>query len=163
MGLIDVTDWPLSSKTPPTPPNITYPDAMTQGAIVRDVIDELNYSNIQANLEVFCNFHNRYYESNSGNRSSEWLLAQVKQYSKSFPTVAYPSVFPHEYKQSSIIAKIPGKYLKTIVVGAHQDSINLVSKLNTKITRAPGAGLLSSLGPLSGMTDKLQLTMDRAA
>lgn len=44
--------------------------------------------------------------------------------------------FPHPWGQSSIIAQIPGKSNKTVVIGAHQDSINL---LLPSLFQAPGA------------------------
>ena len=44
--------------------------------------------------------------------------------------------FKHTWEQSSTIAKIPGKTEKTVVIGAHQDSINLFLP---SILAAPGA------------------------
>jgi leucyl aminopeptidase len=44
--------------------------------------------------------------------------------------------FPHSWQQSSIIARIPGKTEKTVVIGAHQDSINLFLP---SLLGAPGA------------------------
>jgi len=44
--------------------------------------------------------------------------------------------FPHPWGQSSIIATIPGRSNKTVVIGAHQDSINLFLP---SILAAPGA------------------------
>lgn len=76
----------------------------------------------------FTKFHNRYYESPHGNQSSEWLLKQVKSAivagGAKQVTVA---PFRHDWDQNSIIATIPGQSNKTIIIGAHQDSVNLVS------------------------------------
>lgn len=44
--------------------------------------------------------------------------------------------FPHPWGQNSIIATLPGKTNKTVVIGAHQDSINLFLP---SILAAPGA------------------------
>src|SRR5690606_16906366 len=44
--------------------------------------------------------------------------------------------FPHKWQQSSIIARIPGRKNSTVVIGAHQDSINLFLP---SILPAPGA------------------------
>lgn len=49
---------------------------------------------------------------------------------------AHVEVFPHPWGQSSIIARIPGKSNKTVVIGAHQDSINLFLP---SFLAAPGA------------------------
>lgn len=49
---------------------------------------------------------------------------------------AYVKAFEHPWGQNSVIATIPGKSEKTVVIGAHQDSINLFLP---SILRAPGA------------------------
>jgi leucyl aminopeptidase len=76
----------------------------------------------------FSAFRNRYYTSKYGKESSEWLLQQVKSViAESGAKNVTASSFPHPWKQSSIIATIPGRSNKTIVISAHLDSINLVS------------------------------------
>ncbi|KAF1850018.1 Zn-dependent exopeptidase [Cucurbitaria berberidis CBS 394.84] len=135
IGFIDVTDWPQSSRVLA---NYTYPTELTQGESVQDLIDQLSGTNIRTNLEIFSSFNNRYYQSETGNQSAEWLLAQARSYIPSRSPVTV-SIFPHVYRQSSIIATIPGKSAKTIVVGAHQDSINGAAGVNRTTARAPGA------------------------
>ena len=49
---------------------------------------------------------------------------------------AHVEVFPHPWGQASVIATIPGKSNKTVIIGAHQDSINLFLP---SILAAPGA------------------------
>ena len=49
---------------------------------------------------------------------------------------AHVDVFPHSWGQASVIATLPGKSNKTVVIGAHQDSINLFLP---SILAAPGA------------------------
>ncbi|CAO2658828.1 Nn.00g065510.m01.CDS01 [Neocucurbitaria sp. VM-36] len=120
VGFIDVTDWPRPPKSFVHRLQVTYPTELTQGGSVQDLIKQLNATNIQTNLEAFSSFNNRYYQSETGNQSAEWLLAQARG-------------------QSSIIATIPGKSAKTIVVGAHQDSINGEAGGNRTTARAPGA------------------------
>jgi leucyl aminopeptidase len=94
---------------------------------------------MKRNLEMFSSFNNRYYESRTGNLSAEWLLGQASGYLTADSPVSV-SIFQHVYRQSSIIATIPGKGTKTIVVGAHQDSINGDAGVNRTTARAPGAG-----------------------
>jgi leucyl aminopeptidase len=88
---------------------------------------------------MFSSFNNRYYQSETGNLSAEWLLAQVHGYIAAQSPVTV-SVFKHVYRQSSIIVTIPGKSTKTVVVGAHMDSINGAAGGNRTTARAPGAG-----------------------
>lgn len=81
---------------------------------------------MRAHLETFTSFHTRYYKSHYGAESSAWLLSQVdKTLTDAGAVNATVKPFPHPWGQSSIIATIPGKSDKTIVIGAHQDSINL--------------------------------------
>jgi leucyl aminopeptidase len=87
---------------------------------------------------TFSSFQNRYYKSSYGKQSSEWLLSQVNAViTASGAKNVTATAFPHSWGQNSIIAQIPGLSAKTIVIGAHQDSINQASPMNGK---APGAG-----------------------
>ena len=117
---------------------------------------QLNSANIRRNLDMFTSFNNRYYQSTSGNLSAEWLLAQARGYPEPRSPVTV-SIFQHAYRQSSIIATIPGRSNKTIVVGAHQDSINGAAGGNRTTARAPGAGESSILAHQCG-----RLTVQRA-
>lgn len=94
---------------------------------------------MRKHLEKFTSFHTRYYKSDYGVQSAQWLFEQVSD------TIADAGAdkhnvtvekFPHPWGQFSIIARIPGKSEKTVVVGAHQDSINLFLP---SIFAAPGA------------------------
>jgi leucyl aminopeptidase len=94
---------------------------------------------MRANLEPFTQFQNRYFNSTYGAQSSAWLLQTVKDVvSASGAVEATVEPFGHAFLQSSVIARIPGLSNKTIVLGAHQDSINSrdADKFNN---RAPGA------------------------
>jgi len=94
---------------------------------------------MQENLEKFSSFHTRYYKSDYGKQSSEWLLKRVQEIIKDAGADKYgveAKHFPHPWGQNSIIATIPGKKNSTVVVGAHQDSINLFLP---SIFSAPGA------------------------
>jgi len=113
------------------PSNVTHQDEL------KPLLKQLNKSNIQANLEVFTSFHTRYYKSDYGKQSSEWLLKNIQGVIKdSGAKSVYAKHFPHPWGQNSIIATIPGKSNSTVVIGAHQDSINLFLP---SIFAAPGA------------------------
>jgi leucyl aminopeptidase len=99
----------------------------------------LSKSKIQENLETFTAFHTRYYKSDYGRQSSEWLLQTVRdmiEASGASKYEAYADHFNHPWDQNSIIATIPGKTNSTIIVSAHQDSINI---LLPSALSAPGA------------------------
>jgi bacterial leucyl aminopeptidase len=94
---------------------------------------------MRKHLEKFTSFHTRYYKSSYGVESSAWLLSQVNstlQEAGAIDHGASVKAFPHSWGQSSIIATIPGKSNKTVVIGAHQDSINLFFP---SFLAAPGA------------------------
>jgi leucyl aminopeptidase len=92
---------------------------------------------MREHLETFTSFHTRYYKSKYGAESSAWLLGQVdKTLADAGAVNASVKAFPHPWGQSSIIATIPGKSDNTIVIGAHQDSINLFFP---SLLAAPGA------------------------
>lgn len=90
-------------------------------------------------LEIFTAFYTRYYKSSTGVASAKWLYDQVNSTVASSGADQYGTtvrLFDHEWGQPSIIARIPGQSNKTIVIGAHQDSINL---LFPAMFPAPGA------------------------
>lgn len=117
---------------------MTFPTAVAQQTAVEALLPSLNKTLMESNLQTFSSFQNRYYKSSYGKKSSAWLGQLVNS------TIASTGAknvtakfFPHTWGQSSIIATIPGLSDKTIVLGAHQDSINQASPMNG---RAPGAG-----------------------
>ena len=102
------------------------------------MLQNLSKKHMKDHLEVFTSFHTRYYKSDYGRQSSEWLLKQVRDTIKEAGAEDYVEAehFPHSWGQNSIIAKIPGKTNQTVVIGAHQDSINLFFP---SVLAAPGA------------------------
>lgn len=94
---------------------------------------------MREHLVKFTSFHTRYYKSETGIQSATWLLEQVKKTIDDADASKHgvkAESFEHSWGQFSIIATIPGKTNKTVVIGAHQDSINLFLP---SIFAAPGA------------------------
>lgn len=103
------------------------------------MMKNLSKSSMRDHLETFTSFHTRYYKSSYGAQSSEWLLKTVQDTIKDAGADkygVYAEHFKHPWGQNSVIATIPGKSNSTVVVGAHQDSINLFLP---SILSAPGA------------------------
>lgn len=120
---------------------VVFPAKATFQDEVKPLLKNLSKTNMHDNLEKFSSFHTRYYKSDYGKQSSEWLLQQIQHIIKeSGADGVYAEAFPHSWQQSSIIATIPGqsksKTNSTVVIGAHQDSINLWLP---SILAAPGA------------------------
>lgn len=140
---MDITDhqdlgYMNAFRTAPKPHKgkIQFPPKPQFQSDVTPLLEKLTKGNMQENLEKFTSFYTRYFKSDYGRQSSEWLLSRVNE------TAAYKlesielKPFKHTWPQSSIIASIPGKTSKTVVIGAHQDSINLFLP---SFLRAPGA------------------------
>lgn len=118
---------------------VTFPRKPVYNETLNPMMKELSKENLEKHLEKFTSFYTRYYRSSYGVESSAWLLRQVNKTihdSGAAKHGASVKAFSHPWGQSSVIATIPGRSNKTIVVGAHQDSINLFLP---SILAAPGA------------------------
>ncbi|EME79610.1 uncharacterized protein MYCFIDRAFT_51857 [Pseudocercospora fijiensis CIRAD86] len=128
-------DFAVRQKSNRKTQKVTYPKKTTQNEALSTLLKELDKKNMRENLEVFTSYHTRYYKSDYGRQSSEWLLGQVNK-TLTDAGVGIVRPFTHPWGQNSIIATLPGKSEKTVVIGAHQDSINLFLP---SILAAPGA------------------------
>ena len=120
-------------------PAPVFPANATLQAEVGPLLELLDKAEIEAHLKKLTSFHTRYYKSDYGRQSSGWLLGEVKKTvgkAGAFKHGATVEHFTHPWGQNSIIARIPGQSNRTVVVGAHQDSINLFLP---SILAAPGA------------------------
>jgi leucyl aminopeptidase len=118
---------------------VKYPSKTAFNSSVRSLAKNLSKENMQTHLETFTSFYTRYYKSSYGIQSAEWLLEQVNSTIAASGADKYGASvrkFAHEWGQFSIIATIPGKSNKAVVIGAHQDSINLFLPA---LLAAPGA------------------------
>ncbi|KAK3190884.1 Leucine aminopeptidase 1 [Lecanicillium sp. MT-2017a] len=117
---------------------VEFPKKCVRQDGVKELIGSLSKSNMQENLEKLTSFHTRYYKSDYGLQSSDWVLEKVNSIIKDAGAGkhVHAKSFPHAWKQHSVIATIPGKTNNTVVIGAHQDSTNLWLP---SILAAPGA------------------------
>jgi len=116
-----------------------FPSKPAHQKELQPLLKNLTKSNMRENLETFTSFYTRYYKSDTGRQSSEWLLKKAKGLIKDAGADEYGASaahFKHSWGQNSVIVTIPGKRNSTVVVGAHQDSINLFLP---SILSAPGA------------------------
>lgn len=107
---------------------VTFPAKAAHYDSVAPFLKKLSKKNMRKHLERFTSFHTRYYKSTYGAQSSAWLLDLVNatvQESGAGEFGAHVRAFEHPWGQNSVIATIPGKSDKVVVIGAHQDSINL--------------------------------------
>ncbi|KAI0729965.1 peptidase [Fomitopsis betulina] len=129
----DITDTPelgkyavLRANNKPTYPKPNKTD------LVKPIFKELDIENLQTTLKAFSSFRTRYYRSETGKQSQEWLVEAIKKTtnkhaSKSLKNRISVREFTHPWAQSSVIARIDGYSTEDdsiIVIGAHQDSAN---------------------------------------
>lgn len=117
----------------------TFPKKPAYNESLAPLLKELSQKHMHDNLEKFTSFHTRYYKSKYGAQSSAWLYNKVNETIQASGAAKYGAqveTFEHPWGQNSIIATIPGKSVKTVVIGAHQDSINMFLP---SILAAPGA------------------------
>lgn len=135
---MDITDTQALGTNHVSAQSVKFPKKCTHQKDVNALARHLEKDNMQANLEKLSSFHTRYYKSDYGLQSSDWVLKKVNDIIDSAgasKTVSAES-FPHTWQQHSVIATIPGQTNTTVVIGAHQDSINLWLP---SILAAPGA------------------------
>ncbi|CAO2655597.1 Nn.00g044000.m01.CDS01 [Neocucurbitaria sp. VM-36] len=138
MDITDYTELHKASMNRRAIAAAAFPAAVAQKPSVTPLIAKLSTSNMQSKLTTFSNYQNRYYKSTYGKQSSEWLLSQVQAIATaSGASGVTVRAFSHpSWTQNSVIATIPGASTNTIVIGAHQDSVNGNSP---STGRAPGA------------------------
>ncbi|OTB06297.1 hypothetical protein M426DRAFT_55526 [Hypoxylon sp. CI-4A] len=129
----------LGSQQLATKATPVFPEKVQLQSEIHPLLANLSKDLLQEHLEKFSSFHTRYYKSDYGRQSSEWLLQTVQETIREAGADKYgvkAEHFEHSWGQNSIIAIIPGKSNSTVVIGAHQDSINLWFP---SVLPAPGA------------------------
>lgn len=117
----------------------SFPTSVSHKSEVEAIIEKVDMEKIKKQLQCFSSFHNRYFNSRFGVEAAEWLHAEVKKtIDRSGQPFASVRLIQHQaWSQPSIIVSIPGQVrLKTIVAGAHLDSV--ISN-DRGAGRAPGA------------------------
>ncbi|CAN9129112.1 unnamed protein product [Alternaria alternata] len=114
-----------------------YPKKFKYQENVKRLFPKLSWDNVKKNLEYYSTFHTRFSETETGAEAAQWLLGQVQDVVlKSGKKGVTAEAFPHaRWPQNSVIARVQGRSNRTVVVGAHLDSINSADRMNG---RAPG-------------------------
>jgi leucyl aminopeptidase len=135
---MDITDTQDLGAYHVATSNVAFPRKVIHKDDVAKLSKNLSKENMQKNLEKLSSFHTRYYKSEYGLQSSEWVLEKVNSIIEEAGAsdTVFAESFPHTWQQNSVIATIPGQTNDTVIIGAHQDSINLWLP---SILAAPGA------------------------
>lgn len=139
VNFLDITETPDLEKTPAPKRTLAFPSGPSHQSEVRSLLSSLDPKRFKDDLTTFSqDFYNRYYRSPSGVESANWLFNTVRSVAGNRSDITV-SQFSHSgYDQRSVIARMEGKNNKgpTVIIGAHQDSINLFNPVNG---RSPGA------------------------
>ncbi|TPX77066.1 hypothetical protein CcCBS67573_g01643 [Chytriomyces confervae] len=141
---IDVTDQDLEGVSMmAAPTRFAIPSKPRHNAVVAPYLGNVSIPHMEKWLTEFTSFKTRYYQSQTGKDSAEWLAAQaikvaaLADFSKVKITI---SKFEHEWAQFSIIVRVEDAEDDLtgpiVVVSAHQDSTN---QWNPWWGAAPGA------------------------
>ncbi|KZT12990.1 peptidase [Laetiporus sulphureus 93-53] len=130
----------------------TYPTP-NKTELVNPILKTLEIDNLKEGLHKFTSFRTRYYRSDTGKQSQEWLIETIRQLthkyaSKSLQELITIEEFPHTWIQSSVIARINGSIPTedgVVIVGAHQDSTNTWPFLPAPGADDDGSGSMSIL------------------
>lgn len=119
---LDLGHKQLRSRSP-----VEFPEKCSHQESVAPLLPELSKDEMHSNLEHLSGFHTRYYKSDYGKQSSDWLYGRIGEIISEAGADKTVSVnkFQHDWPQTSTIVTIPGRTNSTVVIGAHQDSINL--------------------------------------
>lgn len=141
-NFIDVTDYyvkyrEMDASLQQEQKKVEFPDSVSHKDTVNTWAKNITQSNMKNWLEHFSSFHTRYYKSDTGFESSQWLHDEVESIigGREDMSLRY---WDHAWAQKSLVARFEGSSYpdNVVIVGAHQDSINL---LFPSLLAAPGA------------------------
>jgi len=134
---MDITEVPELHLGDVPKINMDFPSGPSHQSTVNPLIARIQHQRFIDDLTYFSqNFYTRYYRSTTGVQSADWLFNQVKLAAGNRSDITVVQYTHAGYSQRSIIATLTGRITSPIVViGAHQDSINVQNVNN----RSPGA------------------------
>jgi len=138
VGFMDVTDHADEDKQLAVKHTIAFPDGPTHQEEVNRLIGQVQVDLAKENLATLSSFFTRYYRSTTGQQSSIWVYNKTIEYSNNRTDINVTQFVHSNYNQRSVIARIEGSdpALPTVILSAHQDSIN---SRNPASGRSPGA------------------------
>ncbi|KAJ7064727.1 hypothetical protein C8F01DRAFT_1127927 [Mycena amicta] len=131
MKYLDITDVPSTSGHLFEKQHFSYPPP--NSTLVPKILPLLSIKEMKSNLRHFTSFRTRYYNSDTGKASSEWLLQKIRNYTTELASPELQELisvepFVHKWKQTSVIVRIAPETVSDedpiTVIGAHCDSIN---------------------------------------
>ncbi|EGG06276.1 aminopeptidase [Melampsora larici-populina 98AG31] len=138
---------------------IEFPTEISWGKThLKDMLKDIQVARMKSRLTQFTQFRTRYYRSSTGQKSQAWLLNLINEMVALSPSNVTVSEFKHSWGQNSIIARFEAhpesdetslESCQTFVIGAHQDSTNLLPFLAAPGADDDGSGTTSILEAFS--------------
>jgi len=157
---MDITETPtlgFSGFMLPTAANAKYeyPQPGNYTKAIKSIVNTIELDDMKAFLKKFSSFRTRYYRSDTGKQSQQWLMSQLKDIAKGHKGMSVKE-FPHTWGQNSLIVRIEPADKKmasapVTIVGAHQDSTNLWPFLPAPGADDDGSGTTSSITALRAL------------
>ena len=124
---------------------------------IKPLLELVNEKKILAVIEKLTKFHNRYYQSETGYQSQQWLKGKWEEITQGRSDIKV-EFFNHSWKQPSIILTIDGteKPQEIVVIGGHADSI--AGWWGRIRARAPGAD--DNASGMGTITEVLRLLVE---
>ncbi|GAA6028242.1 hypothetical protein JCM8097_006936 [Rhodosporidiobolus ruineniae] len=155
---VDVTDEEvtvaLAQENKPFPDQTAY-----KVKDLQPLFDDISLKEMEKFLRSFSGFRNRYYRSDTGKQSQQFLLGQIKQIVHSRKDLHITiREFEHPWGQNSIIVRLEPKSSSTtsediVILSAHQDSTNLLPFLPAPGADDDGSGTTSLLAAFSSLVN----------
>ncbi|KAJ3551860.1 hypothetical protein NM688_g4466 [Phlebia brevispora] len=128
----DITETQALGSAKSLAPKISY-NSPNSTAIVKPVLKKLSTKGPQENLRKFSSFRTRYYRSDTGRESQQWLLAKIQEITQEYASEELQKAisineFAHSWGQNTIITRINGTSAsddRVVIISAHQDSTNM--------------------------------------
>ncbi|GAA5952259.1 hypothetical protein JCM3765_001922 [Sporobolomyces pararoseus] len=149
---VDVTDDDESLKiTAAVKEKHSFPSKLTYSKKdLAKVFDKISIKEMKTFLTAFSGFRTRYYRSSEGKQSQNFLLGQITQIANTNKDLNIKiKEFPHPWGQNSILVRFEPTAKnasdEVVIVGAHQDSTNLLPFLGAPGADDDGSGTTSIL------------------
>ncbi|GAA5900988.1 uncharacterized protein JCM6883_004716 [Sporobolomyces salmoneus] len=148
---VDVTDDNLASNAVAVQGKHSFPSKLSYSKkALSSVFDKISTKEMKTFLTSFSGFRTRYYRSDDGKQSQNFLLGQISQIANSNKDLKIKiREFPHSWGQNSILVRFEPTAKNAsdeiVIIGAHQDSTNLLPFLGAPGADDDGSGTTSIL------------------
>ena len=124
LGYMDITDFQEVDPSLAPKPSAAIPSSPLYQSVVNPLLALIDANLYQSKLTTMAAFRNRYYTSQTGLDSANWLYDQILAITANRSDISVTK-FAHTWLQPSLIARIEGtsgSVEDIVILGAHQDS-----------------------------------------